>query len=214
MKKQISGLPCKIAIFTVLVMLAFTSFSTMANKTLGRTYRIGKMSTLKLEGKTNVNSFTCICTETFPMQTFYAEKLDDEKCTTVFQETSLKLKIKSLDCGNKLMNNDMYKALNADVFPQIKIKLLKVSEDRCNRLTEGKDWIKVNALVKINLNGKDNDYPINVTAKKTAANQFHFIGNKTLCMSDFGVLPPTAAMGMVKVKDEIRISLDLEITID
>ena len=179
-----------------------------------KTYRIGERSSLKLEGKTNVNEFTCRCTEMLPIQTYYLEKLDDGKCTTTFRETSLNLKVQSFDCGNKLMNKDMHKALNAKAFPIIKIELLQVSEARCNRLDEQKNWVKVNALAKITLNGRSNNYTLNVNAKKTARNQFRFISNKILCMSDFGIAPTTAVLGMVKVKDEIMISLDLEVTVE
>ena len=191
-----------------LLLAQSTAFTT--HFVPGKTYRIGERSSLKLEGKTNVNGFTCRCTESFPTQTFYLEKLDDEKCTTVFRETSLKIKVNSLDCGNKMM----YEALNAKAFPHIKIELVKVSENRCNRLDELKDWVQVTAVAKITLNGIANEYSLNVAAPKIARNKFRFIGNKILAMSGFGITPPVAAMGVVKAKDEIKISLDLEVIVE
>ena len=219
MKKRISYSCLKTYLFTALEVLAisllfFQSTAFKPSFLPGKTYRIGERSVLKLEGKTNVNDFTCRCTEMLPTQTYYLEKLDDGKCTTVFRETSLQMKVKSLDCGNKLMNKDMYDALNYKAFPHIKIELVKVSENKCNRLTEQKDWVQVTSLVKITLNGKTNEYSLNVAAQKTASNLYRFIGQKTLCMSDFGITPPVAVMGMVKVKDEIMISLDLEVTVE
>jgi hypothetical protein len=179
-----------------------------------KTYRIGTQSRLTLEGTTNVNHFSCDCLESFPAQVFYVDKLDDENCSIVFRETALNLKVRSLDCGNKMMNKDMYDALNAHMFPNIQIELLRVSEERCDLLGEEMNWVKFIAHSRITLNGEQKDYWINVIVRKTGHNQFRFIGDKVLSMKDFGIEPPTAALGMVKVYDEIKISLDMQVIVE
>lgn len=179
-----------------------------------KTYHISKKSVLKLNGKTNVNGFTCDCNETFQPQQFMVENAADGGLSLSFQMATLSLKIKTLDCGNNLMNKDLQKALHASEHPSITIELKKVEQDKCNRLTELKDWVKLKALTKITLNGISKDYWLNITAKKNAPNQFRFIGSKTLKMSDFGVTPPVAMMGMIKVQDDITINLDLEVTVE
>ncbi len=179
-----------------------------------RTYRINKKSVLKLEGKTNVSGFTCDCKEEFSPQQFIVEGQGESKLSQGFNSTTLKLRIKSLDCGNKMMNKDLQKALNADDHPYITIELKKVEQDKCNRLTELKDWVKMKALTKISLNGQSKDYWINITAKKSGPNQYRFIGSKSLNMSDFCVVPPVAMMGMVKAQDAITIHLDLDISVE
>jgi hypothetical protein len=177
-----------------------------------KTYRINKKSVLKLEGKTNVNGFTCGCNETFQPQRLIAEP--ENAGGFSFSAASLNLKIKSLDCGNKIMNKDLHKALNADKHPNITIELKKVEQDKCNRLTELKDWVKMKALTKITLNGVSKECWISITAKKSAPNQYRFIGSKTLNMTDFCVAPPVAMMGMIKVQDAITIHLDLDVTVE
>ncbi|MBI1226141.1 MAG: hypothetical protein GC192_12975 [Bacteroidetes bacterium] len=179
-----------------------------------KTYRISKKSVLKLNGKTNVNGFTCDCNETFQPQQFVVENEADGGLSLNFQMATLSLKIKSLDCGNALMNKDLQKALHASEHPSITIELKKVEQDKCNRLTELKDWVKLKALTKITLNGVSQEYWLSITAKKFSPNQFRFICTKTLNMSDFGVTPPVAMMGMIKVQDAITINLDLDVTIE
>jgi hypothetical protein len=181
---------------------------------LQKTYRISKKSVLKLDGKTNVNGFTCGCGETFQPQQFVVEQAADGGLGLNFQMATLNLRIKSLDCGNALMNKDLQKALHASEHPNITIELKKVTQDKCNRLSELKDWVQLKALTKITLNGISKEYWLNITAKKLAPNQFRFIGSKTLNMSDFNVKPPVAMMGMIKVQDAITINLDLDVTVE
>ena len=125
--------------------------------TVDRIYRINPKSVLKLDGKTNVNGFTCGCNETFQPQQFVVEPPADGSLSTVFRSANLKLKIKSLDCGNSIMNKDLQKALHANEHPYITIELKKVEQDKCNRLTELKDWVKIKALTKISLNGQSKE---------------------------------------------------------
>lgn len=179
-----------------------------------KSFHIGSKSILKLEGSTNVNAFTCNCTEPFSPQSFSVILDDKDPNTAAFRNTKLKIPIKSLDCGNKLMNKDLYKALNGDDHPYITIELLKVSQDKCNRLSELKNWLTIKALTRITLNGKSSEYWLTITARKLENDLYRFIGTKTLRMSEFGVDPPVAMMGIIKVRDEIQIDLDLEISVE
>lgn len=187
---------------------------SVSKSSIQKTYIISKKSVLTLDGKTNVNSFTCGCNEEFQRQALMVTPATDGSLSLNFHAATLKLGIKSLDCGNKLMNKDLQKALHADEHPYITIELKKVEQDRCNRLTELKDWVRLKALAKITLNGYSKEYWLNISAKKYDANRFQFIGSKTLNMTDFCVIPPVAMMGMIKVQDAITINLDLEVTVE
>lgn len=204
------------------LILGFISFThtnaqpkaEMVSFRANNTYRIGSKSVLKLEGKTNINAFSCNCTESFAPQIFTINLNNSEPNTAAFRNTHLKIPVKSLDCGNKLMNKDLYKALNSDEYPNITIELLEVKQDKCNKLGVLSDWLNIKALTRITLNGNSKEYWLNVTARKLDTNLYRFIGSKKLSMTDFGVQPPVAMMGVIKVKDEIKIDLDLEIIVE
>ena len=181
--------------------------------TADRSFLLGRSSQLKIEGKTNVNGFSCGCAEQFASQAFSIGEKDADGLSTNFSRTKLKIKVKNLDCGNKLMNKDLQQSMNADKHPYITIELLKVTEDKCNRLAKRNDWVKVKALARITLNDHSNDYWLDITAKKSAENHYRFIGSKALRMTDFGVTPPVALMGMVKVQDGISIQFDLDVSV-
>lgn len=186
----------------------------MSSKSLERTFRIDRNSKLVLEGKTNVNLFSCNCTEGFAPQAFTFGKDSQGGDGLVFQRTGLKIAVRNLDCGNKLMNKDLQKALNADSHPFIHIELLRVKEDRCRRPAGSQDWTRVKALTRLTINGHCQDFWLDILAKESGTRQFRFIGSKKIMMTEFGITPPTAMMGMVKVEDEIKIKLDLEVSLD
>ena len=203
-----------IAAYFFIISMISAQYSPHPEIEGGKVYKISPQSILSITGSTNVNQFNCSCTEPMPAQIFYIDELDDEHCTTIFRETFLSLRIQSLDCGNKMMNKDMYKALNASVHPNISIELLQVSLEKCDLSGTGNVTDRYAALTRITLNGRSRDYWMKITARETAPDQFHLVGGKSLCMSDFGITPPTAALGMVKVKDEIRISLDMKVEVE
>ncbi len=209
------------AFFSVFIMVHFSFVIAQSNvampvskSSIQKTYHISKKSVLKLDGKTNVNNFTCGCNEDFQSQSLMVTPAKDGSLSLDFHLASLNLSIKSLDCGNKLMNKDLQKALHADEHPYIVIELKKVEQDRCNRLSELKDWVRLKALTKITLNGYAKEYWLNISAKKYEANRYRFIGSKTLNMTDFCVTPPVAMMGMIKVQDAITINLDLDVIVE
>jgi len=51
-----------------------------------------------------------------------------------------------------------------------------------------------------------------VTISQPFSNVYRFTARKNLLLTDFGLTPPTVLMGMVKVKNEIILDIDLYIS--
>jgi polyisoprenoid-binding protein YceI len=197
----------------VLLMSAAVAPQFLATTTT-RAYRIQPGSILRLEGKTNVGTFKCACEDQFRQQTFTAHQTSKANFAE-FSATALDVRTKSFDCGNKMMNRDLYRALNADQYPTVRIELLRVIENECSLLRDCEgEWVTMKVQMRLTINGQEQEYWLDVTGKKNASADFRFIGSKQLCMSDFGVTPPTAMMGAVKVQDEIRIYFDLAVKVE
>jgi hypothetical protein len=165
-----------------------------------------------LEGKSNVNNFTCNCNERFQPASFSLQPASSGSILKILA-TYLNLKVKSLDCGNKVMNSDMYKALNANTFPVILIEPLQVTakEGAMLKANNASKWTAMNVYTRITLNGHSNEYWIDVTAKRLAPTTYRFTGSKLMMMTDFKVKPPEAMFGMIKVENEILIFFDLTV---
>ena len=50
--------------------------------------------------------------------------------------------------------------------------------------------------------------------KRTSANSFELHGKKDILLTDFGITPPQAMLGMIKVNDQISLSFFLKIQTD
>lgn len=190
---------------TLLLLAATTRLPDLAS----RVYQIEPGSVLRLDGKTNVASYSCQCEDQFTAQTFTLRKTTNPNQST-FSATSLEVRVRAFDCGNKLMNRDMYKALNADQYPNIRLELLQVIESPGYRLIDSRgQWVNLKAQLRLTINGQIQECWIDAIGRKASDQNFRFQGTKTLTMTQFGVTPPSPMMGAVRVRDEIKIFVDL-----
>ncbi len=185
--------------------------TVIAPPTVKKYFTIERESKLYLSGSTNVNSFTCHCEDRFNRQLFTVEKSSSQ---AHFSNTGLQIRADNFNCRNRKIETDMEKALKADQFPNIKIALMETHQsDRC--LEPGfKDWFDVQAKVSITITNVTHTETIQAKAKCEGVNRFRLIGKTDLRMSKFGVTPPEAMFGMIKVNDDITFNFDLIVLIE
>lgn len=176
-------------------------------------FSIDSGSRLVLDGTSNVNTFSCICQKEFTNLRFHYEWINPLTRTRKFHDTVLFLPIVSLDCGNNRMNRDLQKTLNADRYPNIELQLLQTDERNYNPTLRPSEWGRIDATIAIGINGCSNIYHLTVLATPVDGSRFRIMGSKKLRMTDFGIDPPTAVFGMIRVHDEINISFDMIIQI-
>lgn len=174
-------------------------------------YRIEDGSKLYLKGTSNVNSFTCDCEESYQRQTVDVER--NGGCAK-FSNADLYLKSKNFDCHNRKIDADMQKALKADQYPNIKITLCETWQNAKCLEGQCKDWFDVQAKVKITITNVTKEETIPAKAKAIGPNRFQLQGKKALQMSAYGVIPPEAMFGMIKVNDWITFNFDLIVQVD
>jgi hypothetical protein len=175
-------------------------------------YQILEGSTLSVSGSSNVHDFVCLCTQEFENGTVQMT-VPPRRIEVSFTASELKIETRQLDCGKKLMNQDMYKTLKADDFPFIGISLKKVVQDPEYCLSTCTDWIELEVLAEISIAGSCKLVPLVVEARQIQENTYRFVSQAKLQMTDFNITPPEALMGMIRVHNQIRIDLDLHITI-
>jgi hypothetical protein len=168
-------------------------------------YSIEQGSQLSIQGTTNVNSFECFSKQAFNQQAVQLA-IDPVTKAVSFDRAVLHIKVKELDCDNSKMNADLCDALNYERFPNITIKLHDA------KLVSGSissEWseIIVNATLKIT--DQERRVELRAKGKIVDGGRYRFVANKALKMTDFGVEPPTALMGLIRVRDEITINFDL-----
>lgn|SRR5690606_9046238 len=162
-----------------------------------RDVRILRTSTLNIKGDTNVNQFQCV---------FNTVHLDQKHKITYrkngreihFKNTSLFLENEAFNCGHKAINRDFNLLLKTSEYPRISLELRKVVFDNENRAT---------ALIRIKIAGKEKDYSLPVKVSTSPIDRF--TGSMKLNIRDFGLEPPKKVLGLIVLKEEIQINLDL-----
>lgn len=169
---------------------------------------IQPQSMLQIQGKTNVNSFNCYCTPPSSIVSFTAEG-SSETQKIQFKKAELTVLTKSLDCRNKLMNRDMYHTLKAEHFPTITLILAQVVIPLQNINARWKLEGMLVTEAYLILAGMKRKIDLLVTISQPLNNIYRFTAKKNLLLTDFGLTPPTVLLGMVKVKNEIVLEIDV-----
>lgn len=196
-----------VAPFFFLISVVFLTGSTDLDITSAKKrYLIQEGSKLYLKGTSNVNAFTCDCEDQYVEQTLEVERTGGH---ARFHHVELLLKSKNFDCHNRKIDNDMQKALQADHYPHIKVALVEARQDaKC--LDGGcKDWFDVQAKVNITITQTTKAQSVPAKARMLGPNRFQIQGEKTLQMSEYGITPPEAMFGLIKVDDSIAFHFDL-----
>jgi hypothetical protein len=171
-------------------------------------YSFEKGSKVSIDGTTNVKDFFCSSGKLFAQQ---SAKLNREDSVRIgFDNAGLDFNISSLNCGNIGINRDLMKAMK-DSYPFISVKLTDAQIDAEKKLSPD-SWTTIKINVSISMAGITKNAFIVVQGKKIGNNYYRFVGQHSMLMTSFGVVPPTALFGMVKVKDGIIVKFDLIIS--
>ena len=168
-------------------------------------------SMLQIQGKTNVNSFQCYCAPPASVVGFNAESSSETQKIN-FKKAALTVLTKSLDCRHKIMNRDMYQTLKAEHYPTITLSISQVLIPIHSINARWKLTGPIATEAYLTLAGMKRKIDLLVTISQPFSNIYRFTAKKSLLLTDFGLTPPTALMGMVKVKNEIVLDIDLYIS--
>jgi hypothetical protein len=170
-------------------------------------------SRIYVEGKSNVNRFSCNCDQDFAaVQPSYYWAVGQP--IIVFKNTRLRLRTVNLDCGNKGMNRDLRSTLQAEAHPEIRLDLQQIRFPGSGvRESVGADWTTVTATTLLSLAGKTQRAEIDFRARAVGHELYELVGAHNILMTDFGIDPPTALLGLVKVDDRFRINFKLWISV-
>ncbi len=194
--------------FGVVILMGSSTDGTTFDR---KRYQIQEGSRLFIKGTSNVNAFTCDCEDQYPRQVLEVERKGGY---ARFQHVELQLKSKNFDCHNRKIDNDMQKALMADRYPHIKIALVDTWQNPKCLDGDCKDWFDVQANVNVTITNVTKLQSIPAKAKVLGPNRFQLRGENALQMSAFGIAPPEAMFGMIKVNDWITFHFDLIVLVD
>ncbi|MCX2452320.1 YceI family protein [Pedobacter sp. PLR] len=164
-----------------------------------------KQCTLKVNGKTNVNKFSCVIPEYAQADTlmFYRGNKDEPLKIT----GGMVLDIQNFDCKNAMMTNDLRKTLKAKVHPKIKIRFLNLSRYPEPSIKEN----TIKGTVTIELAGTVKRFDVDYKYIMNGDNELRLIGTKQVNFSDFNIEPPRKLGGMIKTNNELNVEFILNL---
>ena len=164
---------------------------------------ITKGCSLKVDGSTNVNKFSCIISEIYRPDTLTLYRGADPRSTTV--AGSLRIDVRDFNCNNPVMTGDLRKTLKSKEFPQMVIRFISLRgyQDYNEKL------YAMNGIVSIELAGVAKKFNIAYTISPAGKNTFALKGVKQINFSDFNIVPPRKVGGMIQTSDKLIIEFAL-----
>lgn len=207
-----AALVIRLLAFYLLMCIAPAALFAQEDQASQMRYTVLRSSKLFLKGTSNVNAFTCNCEDRFPAQTFQVENGGKH---ARFSNVRLRMRTRKFNCQNGKIDRDMHKALKADAYDFITIELLETWYNPEQLKNAGNNqWFAVKAKVKLTITDVTKEQFIEAEAKKTAENQFTLRGEKSLKMTEYGIDPPGALFGLIKVNDLITFHFNLDISLE
>ena len=179
----------------------------MAAAVDAQTMTVRPKSDVVLSGRSNVNSWACRsevfeATISKKAPIAYVLNVDDAGITRI----SVTVPVKSLRCSNGRMEQDLYQTLAAARFPTIDYALVSYEVDTtCITPIH----FKTMTVGDITVAGVTRRVAIPISADRQADGSVIGTGSLKLRMTDFGVKPPVALLGLIRARNDIEVSFEV-----
>lgn len=162
---------------------------------------VSKGGFLRVNGSTNVSTFSCIVPEYVDPDTITCINKD----LPILMSGNISLNIFGFDCHNTLMTADLRKTLRAKEFPKMKIHFLSLNKFPELRSTEE----TITGWVNIELSGVTKKFDVKFRFYTDDQKIIHLIGIRSINFSDFNLTPPRKLGGIIQTKDKLDVEFGL-----
>lgn len=164
-------------------------------------------SKLTIIVSTNVNSFSCDYVSSVKSEAIEFEYLTKDHQTVEIQNASLKFPLVEFDCGQKVKNKEFGQLLNVKEYKNILINLNGLIIHQDDSLgTMGK------FMTAIKISGLQGEEDIDILDILSDHRSSIYKGTTTINIRDYGLKPPVKFLGLVKVKEEVKIDFEFKFT--
>jgi polyisoprenoid-binding protein YceI len=170
---------------------------------------VGPESKLWIEGTSNLHGWKCSAEKleaAIELDALAATQLNTA-APKALKKVNVKVPVRSLKCGHGAMDNNLYKALNADASPDVSY-ILATFEAAPGDV---KDTFTLHTVGTLTVAGTENKLEMDVVATRMADGSVTAKGVVPIKMTDFGIQPPTAIFGRLKTGNEVKVNFELMI---
>lgn len=162
-------------------------------------------SEMKIEGTSNVRDWDAnvnILNTTFLMnasENFSLDTLTPEN----FNSLTIQIPVKDIESDTRGLTGNIQKYLKINQHPVIRFELDKI--ESIESATENDAEVLITARGYVTVAGVTNPVTMQVFAKENANGTLSFYGEQNLLMTSFNIDPPTAVMGTIRARDELKV---------
>ncbi len=168
---------------------------------------VGPLSELTFEGTSTLHAFHCKTTKleaTVNVDPTYMEARLS-KLNRPLKTIDVVIPVKSLSCGSKGLEDNMFKALKADKYPEIRYQLS--TYQIAGGATD--DGVSLQAVGTLTVAGQQKTIEMLVKTDRAANGKATATGTQTILMTDFGIKPPVFMLGTLRTGNKIVVSFKL-----
>ena len=191
------------SLFCLLLGISGIAFQNKTNIT--KWVIVGGCS-LKVDGATNINNFTCGINNYSNPDTIIVDRRNNQK---VQLNGSIQLDVQNFDCRNPVMTADLRKTLKVKEFPKLTVRF--VSIDRYPNANAGNEITQGSVIIELAGISKRVDVDYKVAASNN--NFINLVGSRRIHFSDFNIIPPRKLGGMIKTNDELSVEFNLKMKV-
>ena len=194
---------------TLLTITALATVATAAGAQGASAIRLRLLpgTELSISGTSNVHDFHCKTNKInayIDVDPGYTKDLT--KVTRPIVSVKVNIAVKSLSCGNRKMDENMYATLKAD-----QNQLIRYTLSGYDILNGSATAFAAKTNGTLTILGKDKIVAMKVDATRLAEGKATAAGEETLLMSDFGIKPPSFMFGTMKVGNEVKVKFNLTV---
>lgn len=190
--------------YLLIISIALLCFIGWNNNesTLKNRWIVLKGGTLRVNGSTNINTFSCLVANESPNDTITCFLNKD---ATITMTGKIDLWIFGFDCHNPMMTADLRKTLKAKEYPTMKISFVSLNKYPDLKTTQE----SIKGFVNIELAGVIRKYEVSYKFFMDEQRIIHLIGDRSVNFSDFKLTPPKKLGGIIRANDNLDVEFGL-----
>lgn len=214
--------PARLALLAVLIpVLAFALPVHAQQAGLGTSGNIviEEGGAIWIEGSASVVDYTCRAQQISGTGTIKnTARPQDSADGKGGVEITISFPVRSLHCGKRAMNRDMYEALKAEEYPLIRYRLLEAGV--ADTLAPGEaapppgetgTWRSIRTRGVLTIAGVSDTTEVVVRGRVLDDNRFRVKGSRELNMDTFNITPPSALMGLIRADKQLTVHFDVTV---
>ena len=159
-------------------------------------FTLSPQSKITIDGDSNLHPWSCTA------RVGQSSAEIDKSSLVLVRALTLQIPVAGIECGNGTMNGKLRDALSADKHPFIEYRL-----DSAEKLAG--EGVKLKAHGTLTVAGNTRKVAFPVEAALDPDGSVIALGSIPLLMSEVGVEPPSAMLGLLKTADRITLKFEI-----